>query len=120
MNKIRLIILREYLTRVRKKSFIVMTFLGPLLMAAVWIVPYYLTTISSDIKMISVLDESSLFYEALEGDESTKFVKAVPNLEEAKAELIKSGNYALLYIPLPQASCLPPLFYTPMVRLASM
>jgi len=104
MNKIRLIILREYLTRVRKKSFIVMTFLGPLLMAAVWIVPYYLTTISSDIKMISVLDESSLFYEALEGDESTKFVKAVPNLEEAKAELIKSGNYALLYIPLPQAS----------------
>lgn len=104
MNKIRLIILREYLTRVRKKSFIVMTFLGPLLMAAVWIVPYYLTTISDDIKVISVLDESSLFYETLEGDETTKFVKAVPDLEEAKAELIKSGNYALLYIPLPQAS----------------
>lgn len=104
MNKIRLIIQREYLTRVRKKSFIVMTFLGPLLMAAVWIVPYYLTTISDDVKIISVLDESSLYYESLRGDESTKFVKALPDLEEAKAELMKSGNYALLYIPLPQAS----------------
>lgn len=104
MNKISLIIKREYLTRVKKKSFIVMTFLGPLLMAAVWIVPYYLTTISDDVKIISVLDESTLFYESLTGDETTKFVKAVPDLEEAKAELIKNGNYALLYIPLPQAS----------------
>lgn len=104
MNKIALIIRREYLTRVKKKSFIVMTFLGPLLMAAVWIVPFYLTTISDDIKMISVLDESGMFYQGLTGDESTKFVKAVPDLEEAKEELIKSGNYALLYIPLPEAS----------------
>lgn len=44
MNKVLLITQREYLTRVKKKSFIVMTFLGPLLMAALMIVPIILAT----------------------------------------------------------------------------
>ena len=35
MNKIGLIIKREYMTRVRKRSFIILTFLGPILMAAI-------------------------------------------------------------------------------------
>ena len=42
MHKIWLIIKREYLVRVRKKSFIIMTILGPILMAALLIVPTYL------------------------------------------------------------------------------
>lgn len=104
MNKIGLIIRREYLTRVKKKSFIVMTFLGPLLMAAVWIVPFFLTTLGDDIKVISVLDESGMFMKDLSGDENTKFVIAVNDLEVAKENLITSENYALLYIPLPEAS----------------
>ncbi|OYT16080.1 MAG: ABC transporter permease [Bacteroidetes bacterium 4572_77] len=103
MNKISLIIQREYLSRVRKKSFIVMTFLGPLLMAAVWIVPFYLTTIGDDVKIISVLDESGLFLQDLKGDEGTKYVKALPNLEEAKQHLLETDQYALLYIPLPHS-----------------
>ncbi|NPD46357.1 MULTISPECIES: ABC transporter permease [unclassified Lentimicrobium] len=104
MNKIGLIIRREYLTRVKKKSFIIMTFLGPLLMAAVWIVPFFLTTLGEDIKVISVLDESGMFMKDLSGDENTKFVIAVNDLEVAKENLIESENYALLYIPLPEAS----------------
>jgi ABC-2 type transport system permease protein len=39
MNKISVIIKREYVTRVRKKSFIIMTLLAPLLMAAIVILP---------------------------------------------------------------------------------
>ena len=35
MNKIGLIIKREYMTRVRKRSFLILTFLGPILMAAI-------------------------------------------------------------------------------------
>lgn len=42
MNKIHLIISREYLTRVRKKSFIIMTIVGPLLFAAIFILPAWL------------------------------------------------------------------------------
>ena len=104
MNKILLIIQREYLTRVKKKSFIVMTFLGPLLMAGIWIVPFYLSTMTDDVKIISVLDESGLFLDELNGDESTKFVKALPNLEDAKENLLETEQYALLYIPLPEAN----------------
>ena len=44
MNKIFLIIQREYLARVRKRSFIVMSILGPILFAAFLIVPTYLAT----------------------------------------------------------------------------
>ncbi len=43
MSKIKHIIAREYLTRVRKKAFIIMTILGPLLFAAIMIVPVWLT-----------------------------------------------------------------------------
>jgi ABC-2 type transport system permease protein len=39
MGTISLIIRREYLTRVRKKTFIIMTILGPVLMASLFIVP---------------------------------------------------------------------------------
>lgn len=43
MSKVKHIILREYTTRVRKKAFIIMTILGPLLFAALMIVPVWLT-----------------------------------------------------------------------------
>ncbi|MFT5280542.1 MAG: ABC-2 type transport system permease protein, partial [Bacteroidia bacterium] len=48
MKKIGLIIQREYLTRVRKKSFIVMTILGPVLMAALFIVPVWMAMNDED------------------------------------------------------------------------
>lgn len=104
MNKILLIIQREYLTRVKKKSFIIMTFLGPLLMAGIWIVPFYLSTMADDVKIISVLDESGMFMKGLEGDETTKFVKALPDIEDAKENLLETDQYALLYIPLPHSN----------------
>ena len=61
MHKILLIIQREYLTRVRKKSFLVMTVLGPLLFAAFFIAPIWLATMEGDAKLVEVIDESGLF-----------------------------------------------------------
>ena len=43
MNKILLIIRREYLSRVKKKSFIIMTFLTPLLIAGIYALIGYFT-----------------------------------------------------------------------------
>ena len=43
MNKIWLILSREYLVRVRKKSFIIMTFIGPILFGGITIVPIWLS-----------------------------------------------------------------------------
>jgi len=101
MSKISLIIQREYLTRVKKSSFIILTFLGPLLMASIWIVPIYLSGLSKEAKVISVLDETGVFFDRFSGDEELQFIQAVPQLKEAKANLNKLGNYALLYIPKP-------------------
>jgi ABC-2 type transport system permease protein len=57
MNKIALIIGREYSTRVRKKSFVIMTVLGPILFAAVFIVPTWLATVEDkDVKEIAVVE----------------------------------------------------------------
>ncbi len=103
MNKISLIIKREYFTRVKKRSFIILTFLGPLLMASIWVVPFYLSSLSKENKVISVLDETGIFLNKLQGDEHLQFIKAVPQLKEAKANLNKLGNYALLYIPRPES-----------------
>jgi ABC-2 type transport system permease protein len=99
MKKIILIIRREYLTRVKKRSFIIMTILGPLLMAAVFIVPIYLATMSNESKTIAVLDESSFFVEKFKDSENIKFHYLVSDLNSAKENISKSGDYALLYIP---------------------
>ena len=62
MNKILLIIKREYLSRVRKKSFIIMTILGPVLMAGLILAPILLMDSSDEEKKeIWVCDENNLF-----------------------------------------------------------
>ena len=57
MSKITLIIKREYLTRVKKKSFIIMTIIGPILMAALMIVPAWVSQLEDqDNKTIAIID----------------------------------------------------------------
>jgi ABC-2 type transport system permease protein len=99
MKKIWLIIQREYLTRVKKRSFVVMTFLGPVLMASVWIVPMLLATKSEGTKTIEVLDETGLFFEEFKETADTKFIYIVDDLQTAKENLAASENFAILYIP---------------------
>jgi len=99
MNKIWLIIQREYLTRVKKKSFVVMTFLGPILMASVWIVPLMLASRSEGVKTIEVLDETGLFYEEFKETADIKFIYITDDLQTAKENLAGSENFAILHIP---------------------
>lgn len=99
MNKIKIIILREYLTRVKKKSFIVMTILGPILMASIWVLPVVLATVNTDTKSIQVLDETDLFAHRFTDTETMKFVPVTIDVEIAKNNLLKSGDYGLLWIP---------------------
>jgi len=99
MNKIWLIIQREYLTRVRKKSFIIMSILGPVLVVALAIVPSLLIELSSEEKTIEVIDESGLFEGKFQDTEKLKFIYSKLQLEQAKNQVSKSKNDALLYIP---------------------
>jgi len=99
MKKILLIIQREYLTRVRKRSFVVMTILGPLLMAATIIVPVYLATRMNETKTVAVLDESGVFRGKFKDTEHMKFHAVEGDITTAKVDFAKSGEDALVYIP---------------------
>ncbi|MEI6884471.1 MAG: ABC transporter permease [Bacteroidota bacterium] len=104
MHKIILIIKREYLTRVRKKSFLVMTILGPLLMAAIVIVPIYLATKGNELKTVAVIDQTGIFYEKFKNTDNIKFHYLLTDISSAKSDFRKSGDYALLFIPKTEVS----------------
>ena len=99
MRKIWLIIKREYLVRVRKKSFIVMTIVGPLLMAALMIVPTYLANETQELRTIAIEEDGYEFTNKIEDTDLLHFSK-IPT-EEAillKNNFSESNYYALLYI----------------------
>ncbi len=100
MNKINLIISREYLTRVKKKSFIVMTILGPILFAAMMVVPAWLASMEdTDIKKLAVIDDSGIFLNKIPDTDYLKFEYIENNsLENLKKDFSKSGYYAILQI----------------------
>jgi len=99
MNKIGLIIRREYLTRVRKKSFIIMSIVGPLLFALVFVIPIWLASGEGDEKVIEILDESGFFRGKFDGVGSVSFTYLDNTVEEAKEDLASKNSYGLLYIP---------------------
>jgi ABC-2 type transport system permease protein len=101
MNKISVIIKREYLTRVRKKSFIIMTILAPLLMAAIIIVPTALMVgQKGELKKIAVIeDNSDLFSNVLKNTSDAEFIYLKDtNVEDLKKTFESSGYYGILYI----------------------
>ena len=100
MNKIKLIILREYLTRVKKKSFVVMTILGPILFAALMIVPAWLASMEdTDIKNIAVIDESGVFINKIESTDYLKFEYITDKtVNDIRHNFKESGYYAVLQI----------------------
>lgn len=100
MNKIALIISREYFTRVKKKSFIVMTILGPILFAAMIVLPAYLAQMEDDEeKRIAVVDDTHLFTNIIPSTQYMKFEYLDQSLPEAKANFQNSEYYGILYIP---------------------
>jgi len=100
MSKISLIIQREYSTRVMKKSFILLTFLTPILMVGMISLIVYLGTIKDDkIKNIVVVDKSGLYKDVLKNNESYNFQFKDATVEEIKSQNSEKSEFAaLLYI----------------------
>lgn len=101
MNKILLIIQREFITRVRKKTFIIMSILGPMLFAAFLVVPSWLATMEDkEVKQIAVVDETHYFGETLPETQYIKFVQLPnTNIDIIKETFSSLDFYAVLYIP---------------------
>jgi len=101
MNKINIIIKREYMTRVRKKSFIIMTILAPILMAALIIVPtLVMVNQDQDFKKIAVVeDNSDLFKGAIKNTENLEFIYLDNvKVDDLKNSFEQAGYYGVLYI----------------------
>lgn len=95
MNKLFLIIQREYFSRVKKKSFLIMTILGPLLMAGLMIVPVWLAMRDKTEHQILVLDHSGLFIDKMPNTKQIKFTYGAESIQSAKAKL-KDGPFDLI------------------------
>jgi len=101
MNHFALITKREFLNKVKNKSFIIMTFLSPLIMVGIFALVAYLTQLNNDnVRVISVLDESKLFESEFKSTANTKYdVLTNISLDDAKKIVQEAENYGLLYIP---------------------
>lgn len=101
MNYLWLIIKREYITRIRNKSFIIMTFITPLAVILLSLFIVYLTNLNNDkTRVVTVLDNSGLFSQTFENTKSIIYeYKQNLMIDEVKKEAIENKSYAILYIP---------------------
>ena len=102
MGKLKLIIKREFLAKVKNKSFIVMTFLSPLLMVGIGFLVFFLSKKNDEkVKHIVYVDEFKLF--AKEDFKDTKTVQYTDytalGIEETKKKVEEGDYYGVLYIP---------------------
>ena len=99
MNKIFLIIKREYLVRVKKKSFIIMTLLAPILMAGLIIAPVLIANQDQQNRLIAINEETPRYSNKINDTEFTHFT--IINQDEAdeiKNNILEAPYYALLDI----------------------
>jgi ABC-2 type transport system permease protein len=104
MSIISLIIKREFIAKVRNKSFIVMTFLSPLLFVGIAGFVGYLSSMKADTKRIAIHDESGLFVNEFmtQNNKNSEYkyldLSAI-TIQALKDSITKENFEALLYVP---------------------
>ncbi|WP_395066301.1 ABC transporter permease [Flavobacterium sp.] len=100
MSKLLLIIKREFIAKVRNKSFIVMTFLSPLLFVAIGVFVGFLSNMKADLKIIAIHDETGMFAKEFKSDVEYKYVDfSTINTKILKDSIVKESYEGLLIIP---------------------
>lgn len=100
MNHLPLIIKREYLTKVKNKSFIIMTILSPIIMIALIAVVAYLSQLNNNKqRTISILDESGMVESIFKDTENTNYlILNKISIDDAKTQVEEKEQYGLLHI----------------------
>ena len=101
IKKLGIIIQREYLNKVKKKSFLLITFLAPVLFAAIAVLPTIIMMgTKEEAKHIGVIDRSGIVLPYLENNDVTIFTDLGPDAspEAIKADFKGSGVDVLLTI----------------------
>ena len=100
MNKLWLIIQREYLTRVKKKSFILLTLLAPLIFVALFTVPALLAIYAGkETKTVAVKDGSGIFMMPTDSTSKVQYQLSSKPLDDLKENYKSLGFDGVLYIP---------------------
>ena len=101
MGKTYNIFKREFLSRVRNKSFVLMTILGPILLASMLIIPLLIEKYDKTReKKVAIIDESHLLGETIRDFQSYTFtIVTNATVDELSADFANSGFDAVLFIP---------------------
>lgn len=100
MSILSLIIKREFIAKVRNKSFIVMTFLSPLLFVGMAVLVGYLASMSKDsVTQIAIHDESGLLINEFKSDKKTHYTNLTAMPFSIAKDTASSNYEGLLYIP---------------------
>lgn len=99
MKKILLVIQREYLTRVKKPSFWVLTIVVPILIAAIYAIPIYLASKPLEKSTVIVVDETELFSNSFHSTADITYLDG-GSLDYAKQQLQQNDSIdAIVFIP---------------------
>lgn len=100
MSILSLIVKREFLNKIRNKSFIIMTFVSPFLFVLFAVVIGYLSAMKSDVKRIGIHDESGLFLNSFLNDESYHYYDVTDVDKSILKDSVMTKAYdGVLYIP---------------------
>lgn len=100
MSVLTLIIKREFIAKVRNKSFIVMTFLSPILFIGIAFFVGYLGSLKADVKQIAIHDESGLFTSSFKNsDEYHYFDLSKTDMKILRDSVVSQYYEGVLYIP---------------------
>ncbi len=99
MNKILLIIQREYITRVLKKSFWISSLLAPILITAIYAIPIWLAMKDKEVKRVEILDLSGLWKKSDLVDKEVEFTFITGKEQDLKMTFAAKGYDAFVSIP---------------------
>ncbi|MEG1266736.1 MAG: ABC transporter permease [Myroides sp.] len=100
MGVLSLIIKREFISKVRNKSFIVMTFVSPIIFVAVAALIGYLSSMKTEVKHIGIHDESGMFVNEFKNSESYKYHDVSKIDPKLLKDSVSQANYeGVLFIP---------------------
>jgi ABC-2 type transport system permease protein len=101
MSKIGIIIRREYKTRVRNRTFILLTFLAPVFYGLLMLMPLLAAELGKETRTVEVVDESHRFQNVLLSDQKAVFIFRNEPISQVKQELkkAKESSHYILYIP---------------------
>lgn len=100
MSKVGIIISREYFYRIKNKWFMIMTIVGPLLIAGLMILPVWLAMEENKRQKFIVVDETRQFQDSLKSTKNVEFVTIASTKEQGEVLVNQSSEFTgMLYIP---------------------